>query len=194
MSTLLDPIAYYSPETLLFPALAQSFADTGTLDPLGLYLILDWKASRARTRHRDRLIGLAGSFNAAVKMIDADLHAATTPEQRLGLLLTKWEFRLPTASAILTVLYPDTFTIYDIRVCNTLGAFHKLGDMKWSPEAWQEYQRFVVAVRGKAPQGLNLRDCDRWLWGQNKQETLRNELAAPNSVPPVRNSRITHQK
>jgi hypothetical protein len=44
----LDPIAYYNPEMLLFLALAQSFADTGTLDPVALYLILDWKAPRAR--------------------------------------------------------------------------------------------------------------------------------------------------
>jgi hypothetical protein len=87
---------------------------------MALYLILDWKSSRARTRHRSRLAGIAGSFNAAVGEIAADLHAAASPEQRLGVLLTKWGFRLPTASAILSILYPDIFTIYDIRVCNAL--------------------------------------------------------------------------
>jgi hypothetical protein len=75
--------------------------------------------------------------------------------------------------------YPDTFTIYDIRVCDMLRAFHQLGDMKWSHKAWQEYQRFVVAVQAAAPQGLSLRDCDRWLWGQNKRQALLNELAEP---------------
>jgi hypothetical protein len=174
---LVDPIAYYNPETLLFPALAQSFADTGTLDPASLYLILDWKAPRARTRHRSRLARIAGSFNAATNDIAADLRVATGPEQQLGLLLTKWGFRLPTASAILAVLYPDTFTIYDTRVCNTLQAFHQLGGIKWSPKAWEEYQRFVVAVRAAAPQGLSLRDCDRWLWGRDKREAMLTELA-----------------
>jgi hypothetical protein len=100
---LFDPIAYYSPETLLFPAVAESFADTGSLDPVAVYLILDWKAPRARTRHRSRLARVAGSFKTAVNIIAADLHAATDPEQKLGLLLTKWGFRLPTASAILAV-------------------------------------------------------------------------------------------
>lgn len=176
---MFDPIAYYSPEALLFPGLAQSFADTGTLDPVALYLILDWKAPRARTRHRSRLAKIAGgSFKAAVNMIATGLHAATDPEQQLELLFTKWGFRLPTASAILAVLYPDTFTVYDIRVCNSLSAFHQLGDMKWSPKAWQEYQRFVAAVRDATPQGLSLRDCDRWLWGRNKRETLLRELDA----------------
>jgi hypothetical protein len=175
-STLFDSIAYYSPETRIFPAIAESFVDTGTLDPVAFYLILDWKAPRARTRHRSRLARIGGSFNAAVNQIAADLHGATGPEQQLELLLTKWGFRLPTASAILTVLYPEKFTIYDIRVCNALHAFHRLGGMKWSPAAWGEYQRFVGAVRDAAPQGLSLRDCDRWLWGQDKRETLRNEL------------------
>jgi hypothetical protein len=174
-----DPIAYYSPETLLFPALAQSFADTGRLDPAALYLILDWKAPRARTLHRARLARIAGSFNAAVNEIAADLHAAGGPEQQLGSLLTKWGFRLPSATAILTVLHPEMFTIYDIRVCNSLRAFHRLGGMKWSAKAWEEYQRFILAVRDAAPQGLSLRDCDRWLWGRDKREALLKELAEP---------------
>jgi len=176
---LIEPIAYYNPETHLFPEVARNFADTDALDPEVLYLILDWKAPRARTRHRSRLAKIAGSFNAAVVNIAAELRAATGPEQQLELLLTKWGFRLPTASAILTVLYPDTFTIYDIRVCNTLNAFRQLADARWSPTVWREYQRYTVAVRNAAPDGLSLRDCDRWLWGTDKRESLRKELAAP---------------
>jgi hypothetical protein len=177
-SALFDPIAYYSPETLMFPAIAQSFADTGILDPAALYLILDWKAPRARTRHLSRLARMAGSFNAAVNEIAADLHAATAPEQQLGLLMTKWGFRLPTASAVLSVLYPATFTIYDIRVCRVLGNFDKLEHKKWSAETWRAYQQFIAAVRDSAPSGLSLRDCDRWLWGKDKQRTLVAELAS----------------
>ncbi len=175
---MIDPIAYYSPEACLFPALAQGYADMGTIDPMAFYLVLDWKAPRARTLHRKRLITIAGSFTAAVNLIAADLHSAVSPEKQLGLLLNKWGFRLPTASAILAVLCPETFTVYDIRVCDALGAFHKLGSTKWSSEAWQEYERFVIAVQAAAPKGLSLRDCDRWLWGQNKRKTLHKELTA----------------
>ena len=81
------------------------------------------------------------------------------------MLLTNWGFLLPTASAILTVLYPDIFTVYDSRVCDTLRDFHNLGGRKWSSKTWGEYQRFISAVRHAAPQGLTLRDCDRWLSG-----------------------------
>jgi hypothetical protein len=34
-----------------------------------------------------------------------------------------------------------------IRVCNTLQAFYQLGDMKWLPDAWQEYLRFNGSPR-----------------------------------------------
>ena len=69
------------------------------------------------------------------------------------------------ASAILTVLYPDLFTVCDVRVRNTLGDCQRLGSIKWSGQAWDEYQRFKNAMRGAAPRGLSLRDCDCWLWG-----------------------------
>jgi hypothetical protein len=144
---------------------------------MDLYIILDWKAARARTRHLARLARIAGNFEAAVAKIATDLREWNGPERQLGSLLTTWGFRLPTASAILTVLYPDTFTIYDIRLCDRLGAFRNLVNMKWSPRLWEEYQRFVAAVRSEAPEGLTLRDCDRWLWGEDKKRVLLHDLA-----------------
>lgn len=86
----------------------------------------------------------------------------------------------PSATAILTVLYPATFTMYDIRVCDALDdlghrGFSKLGDKKWSVELWADYQRFVAAVRAAAPADLSLRDCDRWLWGQAKRKDMEKE-------------------
>jgi hypothetical protein len=178
-SDSLDPIAYYNPEVYVFAELARRLAETGQIDPAALYLILDWKSPRARTRHLTRLAALAGgSFGAATRSIAADLQPAAKPEDRMRALLTKWGFRLPTASAILAVLYPEIFTVYDIRVCEALGDFRPLGDMKWSAEMWREYQRFIAAVRARTPSELTtLRDRDRWLWGKNKQERMAAELA-----------------
>jgi len=174
-----NPIDFYSPENRLFAALSQNFAEAGVIDPIALYVILDWKAPRARTRHLARLAKKGGSFTAAVTQIAAGLYAATDPKHKLELLIMSWGFRLPKATAILAVLYPDMFTIYDVRVCERLGAFHRIGDCRWSSNAWIEYQRFLVAVREAAPEGLSLRDCDRWLWGESKRDTLLKELAEP---------------
>jgi hypothetical protein len=66
-------------------------------------------------------------------------------------------FRLPTASAILAVLYPEKFTVHNTRVCKVLGGFHQLADMKWSAEMWGRYQQFIAAARAAGPAGLSLR-------------------------------------
>jgi hypothetical protein len=92
------------------------------------------------------------------------------------------------ASAILTVLYPDLFTVCDVRVRNTLGDCQRLGSIKWSGQAWDEYQRFKNAMRGAAPRGLSLRDCDCWLWGRDNRRALLGELTEP-VTPPVDNAR-----
>jgi hypothetical protein len=177
-----DALAYYSPEIYLFPGLEQDFRQNGQLHPEALYLILDWKAPRARTRHLRKLAETAGTFDKAVSGISTDLYNAAGPDQRLGGLMTRWGFLLPTASAILTVLYPDTFTVYDRRLCRALGGFDRLGNMKWSDDLWREYQQFRDAVRAKAPSDLILRDCDRWLWGQDKRQTMLHDLMSLGST------------
>ena len=53
------------------------------------------------------------------------------------------------ATAILTVLYPDYFTVYDTRVCNQLGGFSNLGTRSIST-IWEGYEEFREAVREKA--------------------------------------------
>ena len=79
------------------------------------------------------------------------------------------------ASAILTVCYPDEFTVYDIRVCGMLGGYRGLEAVKFE-RMWEGYQEFMGAVKRKAPAGLSLRDKDRWLWGKSRYEELRNRL------------------
>ena len=183
MPTDLD---YYNPEMSgLFAALATRFAQTGKLDPAEFNLILDLKAPRARTRHVHRLAKEAGgSFAAAVSQIAADLRDAKEPQQRLERLMSKWHFLLPTASAILAVLYPETFTVYDARACDELCAcgkddFHKLCYWQWSSCLWTEYQRFTDAVWAAAPLGLSLCNCDRTLLGRNKRRQMDSEIGLP---------------
>jgi hypothetical protein len=172
----LTPAAFYWPEVELFPALQQRFAETGELDPLGFYAILDWKAARARTRHLERLSDNPEGFTGAVAMIAAGLRSSAARRDRLVFLMQCWKFRLPTASAILAVLYPDDFTVYDVRVCDVLGDFGGLGDKAWSENLWSEYERYLAAVRNSAPPGTSLRECDRRLWSASKRTALSYEL------------------
>ncbi len=84
------------------------------------------------------------------------LRASGTPKRRLEVLMTEWKFRLPMATAILTVLYPTEFSVYDIRVCGQLGDFEKLAHRKFSDGLWSDYQRFLNAVKAATPRGLSL--------------------------------------
>lgn len=174
---MLDQIHFYSPEVTLFPDPAKRFQQNGKLTGEEIYLILDWKASRARTRHLRRLKIDKRTFSQAAHEHGLALHGAADDECRLRLVLgSPWSFALPTATAMLAVLYPYRFTVYDIRVCDALGDFHRLGHRRWSERSWADYCRFVEAVRVAAPANLSLRDADRWLWGHDKRKALRREL------------------
>jgi hypothetical protein len=178
-----NPAAFYWPEIELFPEVQRRFAACGELDPLHFYAILDWKAPRARTRHLARLSNRQGGFDGAVAAIATGLRSASGRRERLQFLMTSWGFRLPTASAILAVLYPNDFTVYDVRVCDMLGEFGELTDKAWSADLWSEFERYLSGVRGRGSSGASLRDCDRALWGASKHAALKKELKLNNPGP-----------
>jgi len=100
-----------------------------------------------------------------------------TPKIRLRYLLHEWGFRLPMASAILTVLYPDIFTIYDTRVCTQMGDYNQLQYTINFDEVCAGYERFRKSVVDATPDGLSLRDRDRFVWGKAFCERLTNHAA-----------------
>jgi hypothetical protein len=95
-----------------------------------------------------------------------------SPEERLLLRIEIWGFYLPIASAILTVLWPEDFTVFDIRVCGELayaekGGFARLGNI--SPKRiWHRYCAYRKVVESAMPQQGMLRNKDEFLW-----DTLR---------------------
>jgi hypothetical protein len=95
------------------------------------------------------------------------------------------------ASAILTVLWPTTFTIYDVRVCNELernvrGPFHTLVEKSDFEAVWTGYRAYLNAVQNAAPVALSLRDKDRYLWGRSVAKQLTNDIqTAFSAVEPA---------
>jgi hypothetical protein len=71
------------------------------------------------------------------------------------------------ASSILSVLYPQYFTVYDIRVCGLVPGFDKLTDIANFERQWSCYQKYIEAVRGAVPYRYSLRDKDKYLWGKS---------------------------
>jgi hypothetical protein len=79
------------------------------------------------------------------------------------------------ASAVLTVLYPDDFTIYDILVCKELKLKYR-PEMPFSEKCWNEYQRYKKLVCEKAPAHLSLRDKDRFLRGRSIRKKAERDV------------------
>ena len=126
-----------------------------------------------------RLLGdSTKSLDEVVTELTKNIAAQGTPKDKIRLLMFGTiRFRLPMASAILTVLYPDEFTVYDYRVCETLGGFRKLTNLTNIDKLWEGYSAFKSAVISNSPPGLSLRDRDRYLWGKSFRDQLTTDIA-----------------
>jgi hypothetical protein len=167
---------FYNLEDYLLNEVGPRFRSSHDLAALDLYLILVWKANRSKTKARNRLAHRAGgSFQEAARLISRDLASSTSSKEMLKQLMDRWGFRLPTATALLTVLQPTEFTVYDIRVCSVLERFEDLAGRKFSDSLWDKYLEFKACVEAAAPTALSLRDKDRYLWGKSLYEDCRKQ-------------------
>lgn len=157
----------YNLEAYVFSTVRQRFHDHGEVDPFDFFCIVAWKANRARSKVAAQLRRRSTSLQAAVREITAGLRGASSPKDRFRLLIEDWGLRLPMASAVLTVLYPDEFTVYDVRVCEQLGALKNLADRRDLAHLWAGYLEYTERVHAIAPSHLSLRDKDRWLWARS---------------------------
>jgi hypothetical protein len=164
-------------ESYLFSEVSPRFAQTRTISAFDFFCIVIWKANRAKSKVARRLLN-AGFVDlpSAVAKLASDIDMLPEPKDRLRVLIEKWHFRLSMASAILTVLYPEEFTVYDVRVCETLRDFVSLSDRTNFESLWEGYTSFVDRVRAVAPAGLSLRDKDRWLWGRSVTQQLEHDI------------------
>lgn len=175
-SPIADYVQFYHLESYLFGTVHQRFASQGYLGAFDFFCIVIWKANRAKTKIARKLLGSNGgkSLDDVARELTKNIAAQQTPKSRLRLLMSgKARFRLPMATAILTVLYPDEFTVYDYRVCEALGAFRNLTHITTFDKLWEGYSDFKRAVEANAPQGHSLRDKDRYLWGKSFCDQLR---------------------
>lgn len=168
---------YYWLESYLFDTVRLRFAQQHYLDAFDFFCIVIWKANRAKSKiARKLLTPEVKSLDEAVRKVTRDLAQQSNAKDRLRCLWNR-DFSLPMASAVLTVLYPDEFTVYDERVCNMLGGFQNLKNITNFEALWDGYQDFKRKVAQTAPAELSLRDKDRYLWGKSFAQQLRSDIA-----------------
>ncbi|KAB7668940.1 hypothetical protein [Bacillus sp. B1-b2] len=133
----LDFRAFYDIEKYLLGTVHNRFKEQGYLSAPDFFLIVIWKSNRSKSKVAKRVLEMGyPSLQEAVKSITAEVNLLNDSMQRLKYLMANCGFRLPMASAILTVLFPDSFTVYDVRVCDVLQVsgyrYHSLTDRKFS--------------------------------------------------------------
>lgn len=133
------------------------------------FAIVIWKSNRAKTRIKQ---GLAQA-ELTVEALLAQLVAAATPAAKVEMLLQIKGIGLPIASAILSVCYPEEFTVLDYRAWETLQSLGITGLPPKKPNTVEAYLRYGQVCRGFAEQHeLSLRDLDRALWARSWEDDL----------------------
>ena len=172
-----DYLRYYDLEAYLFKDVASRFRTAGSLSAFDFFSILIWKSNRAKSRMAARLLSHGHKdLEEACRALTSAIHEAPEEQSRFMVLVKEWGFRLPMASAVLSVLYPEQFTVYDYRACDILGDFHHVANRVNPDSMWAGYVAFRDGVRDTAPAHLNLRDQDRYLWGRAVAEQLKHDI------------------
>jgi hypothetical protein len=128
-----------------------------------LIIIFDWKTGG---RGRSRLAN--NTDEEMAEALDVATHAKTD-RIAIAALCGLHGVGVPVASAILTAIYPEKFTIIDFRALETLGV--PRDRQKFDLESYLTYLNYC---RGTASRyGVALRDLDRALWQRSRNESSR---------------------
>ena len=168
---------FYWLETEFFPEIHKFFHKEHYLKPEHFFSIIIWKRNASKTIIKRGLRASGLSLDVAVRNLTEEIFKADKKE-KLNILLQRKGFQLAIASALLTVLYPDDFTVYDVRVRGQL----EHPDITYAKDNMQryfsEYIPQVLKMGREIAQDstLSLRDCDRVLWAKSWYEDLQKFL------------------
>ena len=186
----MDYLKLYDLERYLFEDVRGAFQANGKLSAFDFFCIIIWKANRVKSITAKRLLAQTehktDNLNSIVEALTSSIFVAKDDEERMRILIDDWKFRLPMASAILTVLYPDTFSVYDVRVCNFLGRHHDAQNKLYFNDKWTGYLAYLEDVKNNEPMESSLRDKDRILWAKSFEQQLISDIStwSADVVPP----------
>lgn len=174
----MDYKKYYYLEEYLFTEVKSAFYQRGFLTAKEFFCIIIWKSNRTKSKIAKRLKERNPylDLQTIVKNLTKNLYQRKTAKERFVYLFDDWGLRLPIISAILTVLFPNNFTIYDVRVCDILGKYHNIANKTKSDAVWNDYIKFIKSVKKEVKNEKTLRDKDRWLWGKSFIEALEKDI------------------
>lgn len=163
MNNLNQYLKYYFLEKYLLGEVHENFHSHGRLTLEEFFAIVIWKSNRSKTKIMTSL----RRKRTNIPDITAKMHDTEDPAEKVKILDDIEFVGIPIASAILTICYPDEFTVVHYRAVSTLKAIHK--DVPSHPTTKiREYLAYVEICKKLAKQeNLQLRDFDRALWAKN---------------------------
>lgn len=170
---------YYDLEEYLFSEVKRSFKEDRYIDCFDFFCIIIWKSNRSKSKIAE---GLKDKYGGKIKDIIPEftkkIYQEETLEGKLRLLLSVNGIGLAIASAVLTVLYPEGFTIYDFRVCEheKLKKFKNIGDISNKDKKIKKYFEFRDAVKNIPLKNKSLRFKDKCLWGKSFHDELKDDV------------------
>lgn len=82
------------------------------------------------------------------------------------------------------MLYPDSFTVYDVRVCHQLRNHRSVQYKTRFDDLWAGYQAYLADGRSNEPTVLALRDKDRTLWAKSFEKQLNEDVSVLFKIKP----------
>ncbi len=162
---------YYDLDDYLFCCVTTRFAKQNTLNAFDFYAIVTWKSNRSISKVKNGLI--AAKLTPTALM--AKVSACASDRDRMLELDKVAGIGVPIASAILTVCYPNRFTILDYRAWEALLLFHfKKANRQTMPNDIDGYFNiYLPACRAMATKHkMTLRELDKSMWGLSKQNSI----------------------
>jgi hypothetical protein len=171
---------FYDLNNYLFKTVNRRFRDKGSIGDYDFFCIIIWKANRVKSIIARMLIAKFGTLENAARSITAHLSNENMRDYDRFCYLLDIGFRLPMLSAILTVLYPDKFIVYDYRICShplMQGFMNLENPPKDKQKFWDSYLDYITMVASITPSWMSLRQKDEYLWGKSFSEQLKTDLA-----------------
>jgi len=169
-------IKYYNLESYLFDEVSNKFKEEKKLNAFDFFCIISWKSNRPKPAIAKSLMEKYDkNIEIAVQKFTEDLFKAKDLD-KLKILLEVDGIGLAMSSAVLTVLNPEKYSIYDYRVCERLTNFKNISSSGNIEKKWPKYLEYVEEVRKIENSTFSLRDSDRFLWGESFKKQLEKEI------------------
>ncbi|HBB37248.1 MAG: hypothetical protein UX02_C0005G0031 [Candidatus Moranbacteria bacterium GW2011_GWC1_45_18] len=156
----------YDKEKYIFDIIGKRTRDRGYLDFNDLYTICMWKSRRQKNRYlKNKKLDVERITKFAFKQVNE--------KSKIDWLLRLEGVGIPTASAILTAVYPDKYAIIDIRCIDMIRAIGlKSINKTISKEGWYE---FLKAIRKIAKENkITPREVDKILFAMHEEKLEKN--------------------